>query len=110
LEKTKPEQKRRNQRISGLIPYSCCKLGRPVTLQDALFVLTHSCCNFIIFCRTEIQKNRTGEEKMLQKSQKKQQGHKKSYRNRKIRYWKTKKLTGKGKRVKGLKVSFPGIA
>jgi hypothetical protein len=48
----------------------------------------------MIFCRTEIQKKGTGEQKMLQKSQKKQQGNKKSYRNRKNRYWKSKKLTG----------------
>jgi len=66
-------------------------------LQGALFALNPSCSNFMIFCRTEIQKKRTGEEKMLQKSQKKQQGHKKSYRNWKKRYWKTKKLTGEKK-------------
>jgi hypothetical protein len=48
----------------------------------------------MIFCHTEIKKNRTGEQKMRQKSPKKQQGHKKSYRNWKNRYWKTKKVTG----------------
>jgi len=55
----------------------------------------------MIFCRTEIRKKRTGEQKTPQKSLKKLQGHKKSYRNRKNRYWKTKKLTGKEKGATG---------
>jgi hypothetical protein len=70
-------------------------------LQGALFALNLSCGNFLIFCRTEIRKNSTGEQKMRQKSSKKQQGHKKGYRNRKIRYWKTKKLTGEQKNGTG---------
>jgi hypothetical protein len=64
--------------------------------------------DFMLSCNAGLQKSAAGRVKRLQKSPKTLQGQKISYRNRKNRYWKTKKLTGKGKWATGM--SFPGIA